>query len=830
MNRVDSEIKTQGIRSTNLPIVLTNFIGRVREMAEITQRLASSRLVTLTGAAGCGKSRLALRMAAEAGGRYTNGVHWIELARLTDPALVPQTVARALRLAEQPDHSSLEKLLDALQGKQLLMVLDNCEHLRSACAQLVETLLTETDVHILAASREPLSVMGEMLYPVAPLSLPPRTLSADDADEILQFDAIQLFVDRARAILPTFLLTQDNARAVANICHRLDGIPLAIELASARLNVLTTEQIAARLDNLFALLPSITHLAYSQHDSLRAAIDWSHDLLSEPEQVLLRRLSVFAGGCSLTTAGTVCAGEGIEREQVLDLLSSLVDKSLLVADTLQRGEARYSLLETIRQYGQENLIASGEQSVLYDRHLGCFLHLAEETAPKLRGEYQQLWLDWLEGEYDNLRAALAWSLESGRLEAGLRMGIALYQFWTIRDYVEEGLAWMERLLLAGTDESVSAVVRANALAYASFLAGFRGNSEAQIAYGSKAASLAEASGDEGKPALAWALVGQAYAARATGDYQTEFTLSQRIIQLYREIEDSHLLGVGLSTYSFTAMSLGKFDTARTMLDEALPLLRETGDRYRIAMALNFSGDLARCEQNYKEAQRAYEESISLLRGLNAVRDLASVLHNLGHTCLHRDDAERAHALFDESLTIQQSQQNTPGVAECLIGFAALAVTKDLPAAGACLLSAAVAIGGERVATTWAATRMEYEHYLGAARASLSERSFREEQAAGQTFSLVQAVDYARDIARNVTATQKALRTLDELTPREREVAVLIARGRSNGEIAAELVVSKRTVESHVSKILSKLDITNRAQIVRWGIETGLVKVNDTDRS
>jgi DNA-binding CsgD family transcriptional regulator len=325
-------------------------------------------------------------------------------------------------------------------------------------------------------------------------------------------------------------------------------------------------------------------------------------------------------------------------------------------------------------------------------------------------------------------------------------------------------------------------------------------------------------------------VGQAYAARATGDYQTEFTLSQRIIQLYREIEDSHLLGVGLSTYSFTAMSLGKFDTARTMLDEALPLLRETGDRYRIAMALNFSGDLARCEQNYKEAQRAYEESISLLRGLNAVRDLASVLHNLGHTCLHRDDAERAHALFDESLTIQQSQQNTPGVAECLIGFAALAVTKDLPAAGACLLSAAVAIGGERVATTWAATRMEYEHYLGAARASLSERSFREEQAAGQTFSLVQAVDYARDIARNVTATQKALRTLDELTPREREVAVLIARGRSNGEIAAELVVSKRTVESHVSKILSKLDITNRAQIVRWGIETGLVKVNDTDRS
>ena len=291
----------------------------------------------------------------------------------------------------------------------------------------------------------------------------------------------------------------------------------------------------------------------------------------------------------------VCAGDGVEREQVLELLSSLVNKSLVVAQTLQRGEARYSLLETIRQYAQEKLLASGEGPVIHDRHLQCFLQLTEETAPKLSGTYQHLWLDWLEGEYDNIRAALAWSLESDRIEAGLRIAIAIYQFWTIRDYVQEGLTWLERLL-ARADEAVSLVVRANALAYASFLAGFRGNTSAQMRYGREAAVLAEAAGDEGKSALAWALAGQAYAARAAGDYQTEFTLAKREIQVYRELGDPYLLGVSLSTSSFTAMSLGEFDAARAMLDEGLTLLREAGNPYRIAMALNFSGDLARCER------------------------------------------------------------------------------------------------------------------------------------------------------------------------------------------------------------------------------------------
>ena len=811
-----------------IPTVLTSFVGRTREIGEVVRLLASSRLVTLTGTAGCGKTRLALRVAAEVQSQYADGVHWVELARQADPGFVPQAIARVMHVTEQPGRPVVDVLLDAVHDKHLLLVLDNCEHVLSACSQLVETLLVATEVHILATSREPLAVTGEMRYPVPPMALPPRDLPAD---RMAQFHAIQLFVERARAILPDFALTTDNTAVIAGICRHLDGIPLAIELATARVNVLTVEQIAARIADRFDVLSAASHVTYSHHRSLHSAIEWSYDLLPPAEQITLRRLSVFAGGCSLATAEAVCADDVIEgssqveRQQVLDLLSSLVNKSLVVAQTLQPGEARYALLETIRQYAQEKLRASGEWSVIHDRNLKCFLQLTEETVPKLSGQYQHLWLDWLDREYANIRAALAWSLESDHIEAGLRIAIAIYQFWTIRDYVQEGLTWVERLL-AQADERVSAVVHAHALAYAAFLAGFRGNTRAQMEHGAEAAVLAEATGDEGKRALVWALAAQAYSARAASDYRTEFTIGQRVIQLNRELEDRYQLGLTLSIYSFSAMGLGKYDDARAMLDEGLMLLREAGDPYRIAMALNFLGDLARCEQKYAQAQRAYEESVSLLRELGAVRDLASALQNLGHTCLHLGHVERAYTLFSESLATQLAQRNTPGVAECLIGFAALAIARAWPAAGARLLAAAAATGGPRVATAWAATRIDYDHYLARARAALTETEFQAEQAAGHTFSLEQAIDYARNLPLQPAATPAIREKSDNLTARQREVAALVAEGRSNGEIADELVVSKRTVEKHIANILSSLGFTTRAQIVRWAVDTGLVTARE----
>jgi predicted ATPase/DNA-binding CsgD family transcriptional regulator len=805
--------------SPNIPIELTSFVGRKREIADVMRLIGSSRLLTLTGTAGSGKTRLALRVAAEVSDQYVDSVHWVELAQLTDPNLVPKAVAKKLNVAERPDRPLVDGILDALHGKKLLLVLDNCEHMVNACARLVETLITLPDISILTTSREALGAPGEIIYPLSPMAAPPVSLSMDD---VVQFDAMQLYIERARAIVPRFTLTPENIGLVASVCRQLDGIPLAIELASARINVLTVEQIDARLNDRFKLLGEAVHVTSSHHRSLRAALDWSYDLLISPEQAVLRRLSVFAGGCSLATAEAVCTGEGVEREQVLDLLASLISKSLVVAQTLQQGEARYSLLETIRQYAHEKLISSSEWSAIRDRHLQCFIQLTEETLPKLSSPYQQLWLNWLESEYDNIRATLTWAVGGDRIEDGLRIAVAIYQFWTIRDYAEEGLMWLERLL-AQANGRIAPVVHANALAYAVFLAGFRGNTSAQIKYGGKAALLAEALGDEEREALRWALAAQAYAAQAAGDNQTQYSINNRVIQLDRELEDIYQLGLILSLNSFTALSLGKYDEAHVMLDEALPLLREVGNPYRIAMALNFLGDLRRCEQNYSGAQTAYEESISYLRQLDAPRDLASALQNLGHTCLHRDDVARAHALFSEDMNIQLAQHNTPGISECLIGFAALAIEHDLPVAGARLLSAAVAIGGQRIVSTWAATKMEYEHYLSLVRARLTEREFQAEQVAGQLFTLEQAVEYAQHLSLKTAASHTARQSPGALTSRELEIAALIALGKSNGEIADELVVSKRTIEKHIAHIIIKLGVKNRAQIVRWAIETGLVK-------
>ena len=812
----------------------TSFVGRQREVEEVAHLVASSRLVTLTGAAGCGKTRLALRVAQQmakgeaAGADFADGTSWVELARLEEPALVAQAVARALGVAEQAERPAVEGVLEALEDREVLLVLDNCEHLLSACVQLTKKVLGETAASVLATSREPLNVTGERLYPVPPLTVPPASLPDGEVDGLAQFEAVQLFAERARAIRPAFNLTADNASAIADICRRLDGIPLAIELASARLNVLTAEQIAERLDDQFALLSPAGHVTTSHHETLRAAIRWSHDLLSEAEQILLRRLSVFAGGCSLNTVERVCAGEGVEPGQMVELLSSLVRKSLVIADTLQRSEARYTLLEPIRQYAGEKLEAAGERPAMRDRHLQCFVELAEETEPKLKGQYQQLWLEWLEGEYDNVRAALGWALESGRVEEGLRMSVALYQFWTIRDYVEEGLAWLERLL-AQADEGIAAGVRANALAYATFLAGFRGNTAARIAHGHEAAALVESLREEDKSALAWALAAQGFGARAAGDYDTEFAIGQELIDLHRELGQTYQLGLALSLYTVPAMAIGEYDAAREMLDEGLPLLRDMGDPYRIAMALNYSGDLARCEGEYARAQGAYEESLSLLQEIDAVRDRASVLHNLGHACLHLGEDEQARALFRESVALHEEQGNRPGMSECLIGFAGLALTGGLPTAGAHLLAAAEALGGQHVTSEWAATRLEYERYREQAHEALTQKEFEREWAAGRTLSLEQAVAFAEEVAQKAAVAQETREEWDKLTPREQEVAALIARARSNDEIADELVISKRTVETHISNIRSKLGFTKRTQIVRWALDAGLVTTRDRER-
>jgi predicted ATPase/DNA-binding CsgD family transcriptional regulator len=815
---------------TNLPLQLTSFVGREREIADVKRLLFSAHLITLTGAGGSGKTRLALQIADTVSENFADGVWLVDLAPLHDPALVPQLVMQALGLRPIADQPLLETLQSFVRSNQLLLILDNCEHLREACAQLAQELLcNQPELRILATSRESLAIVGETIYPVSGLAWPSVDAELKDSpQDLMQYDAVRLFVERARAISPNFSLTSENARSTVEVCRRLDGLPLALELASTHVNVLTVQEITARLNDRLALLISGQRAGLGpRHHTMRAAIDWSYELLPGDEQMLLRRLGVFQAGCTLDTATAICTGDGIVAEHTLERISSLESKSLVMADTIGRTHARYRLLETIREYALEKLEAAGETARLRDRHLDLFLARTEEAAPKLNEAYQQLWLNWLEGEHDDLRAALAWSLESGRIEAGLRIAIALVRFWEIRGYVREGLVWFERLL-ARADEEISLVVRANALAYASFLAMFLGDDSTTMAYGRKAVALAEAAGEEGSGVLAIALASLASGARAAGDYHTAFTLEEQAIQLLRESPGQpFFLGMALLGHGGVALELGDYETARASLDESLGIAREAGDSFRIAHALNALGDLARCEQKYQEAQTAYENSVTLLREVGAQHDLASVLHNLGHTCLHLGDVERAHALFCESIAAHQALQNVPGMAECLVGFAAIALLRGLPAAGARLLGAAVALGGQRTAaaSVWHVTRMEYEHNLDLARAKLTDTEFQAEQKAGRAMSPEQAVDYAQNLPLKPgiepTTVRARTETPDGLTVRERQIAALIGQGKTNGEIAAELVLSKRTVETHVSNILSKLGLTSRGHIMRWAIDRGL---------
>lgn len=802
--------------SSNLPVRLTTFIGREQELAEVKRLVAMSRLMTLTGTAGCGKSRLALHVAGDVSSQYQDGVYWVELARLTDATLVVQAVARAVNVVEQPGRSLIDGLLAVLGDKHLLLVLDNCEHLLSACAQLVESLLTLPDLHILTTSRTPIGVTGEMLYPVLPLALPPVTLLSN---ELHQYDAIRLFVDRARATLPKFELTPENAPIVATICHHLDGIPLAIELASARVNVLTVSEIAARLNDRFALLAAATHLIHSHHRTLHAALDWSYDLLSPQERILLQRLAVFAGGFTLETAESVCVGGAIERGQLLDLLSSLVDKSLVMAETLIGTQARYRLLESIHEYAQEKLRASGETALLRDRHLALFVTHAEEIEPKLRSAYEQLWANWLESELANLRAALQWSLESGRIAAGLRLANAISEFWWFYGYQSEGRAWFERLL-AEANEDVPLLLRAQASSIVTHFSWQMGDHDASEAQAKAAIALTEAAGEEGNFFYAFAMMSLANNLRVKGEYEAAFDMGQQSVELMRKV--GYGLAEPLSIQGINAIALGEYELGRNLLTEALSSIREQGNTHRVASILKILGDLARAEGDYADAQSLYEESLSIYRELDTPSDMASVLCSLAHTKLHLGKSERGYEFLNESLSLQRAAGNERGKAECLLGFGALAIGRGLPVQGVRLLTAAVTWAAESLLNTYPGERVTYEKSLAAAQTALTERAFTEAQREGRTLTIEQAIELALSMPLSADATQaENHERVHPLTPREREVAALIAQGRSNGEIAAELVLSKRTVEKHIANILGKLTLTNRSQIVRWAIENGL---------
>jgi predicted ATPase/DNA-binding CsgD family transcriptional regulator len=763
------------------PPELTSFVGRERETSELAALLAGgTRLLTLTGPGGTGKTRLALEAAAEVVERFEDGVWWVELAPISTPDLVPQAVAQVLNVFEGPGRSLTEALADDLRELEIMLVLDNCEHLIDACARLAEALLHACPtLRILATSRELLGIAGERNFPVPPLSLPEaERLSA--FENPAGYEAIRLFVDRAQAVVPGFELTEHNAPAVANLCRRLDGIPLAIELAAARVKALTVEQISSRLEGSFALLTGGSRTAMARQRTLRAAIDWSHDLLSEEEKILFRRLSVCSGGFTLDAAEAICAGEDIEPEEVLDLLSGLMAKSLLIVEE-RDGTARYRLLEIVGQYGREKLEDSGETELVRERHARFYLALAEAAETELRE--QEAWLRRLETEHANFRAALSWALDrpegqtEGRAELGLRLAASLAQgrFW--KAYGQgEGRRWLERGLVE-IGASANKSVRAKALSQAGYLA----------------------------------------------IYQRSATLAGESMALYKELGDEKGIATSLFHLGQMAVHRGDQELARALRLEAEDLRKVLVDRQSVGLLILFSGMVYQQDGDLDRAEALYEEGLALNRQLGDLRGTAMCLNGLGVSALERVDTERAAAFYEEDIRMLRQLKDKTGTAYGLRGMACVAALRGDAARAARLWGAAEALG-ESIGlplSSFDRSHPDYEARLDTVRSRLNdEAAWQAARAEGRAMTTEEAIEYALDVRQAALETTHDSSRSSLLSAREAEILALVAQGLTNPQIARRLYLSPRTVGQHLRSVYRKLGVSSRAAAVREASRRG----------
>ncbi|HEX6270837.1 MAG TPA: tetratricopeptide repeat protein [Anaerolineales bacterium] len=656
----------------NLPAQLTSFVGRNKEVEQIKKHLGQCRLVTLTGAGGIGKTRLSIQTASEMLNDFPNGAWLVELAPLSDPALVTQAVVNTLGLIEQAGRSPISVLTDFLQTKRALLILDNCEHLTQACAKLGESLLHSCpDLRILATSREALGISGEITYLIPPLTLPDPIEEREGA--LIHYEAVELFVERAQTALPGFSITRDNAPVITQICQHLDGIPLAIELAAARVRLLSVEEIAARLDDRFRLLTGGARTALPRHQTLQALIDWSYDILSESERVLFRRLSVFAGGWTLEAAERVAGGEwqvesgtspsthNLPPEDILDLLTQLVNKSLVIAERRQGPETRYDMLETIRQYAREKSWQAGEGESLRRRHLAYYVDLAERAEPHLRAPDMVMWLDRLEAEHDNIRSALEWALE-GDIEAELRLASALLWFWHIRGHKNEGIEWLERALsieaMDRDDQPMTpsrTMIRGKALNASGSLMVMNHEFAKAPARLEESLTLFKELGPTGKRGMAHALL-RLGSSLPTGDIRAGSLLEQSLA-LFRELRDKFGIAECLMLLAGQVASLAEKDDdysqAILFTEEQLALRKEIGDQDGAAVALSILGDLVLSQGDYQKATMLYEEALA---GFRAVRNSGAVslsLIGFGDIFFWRGDYERAAQIYEAALSLAQ---------------------------------------------------------------------------------------------------------------------------------------------------------------------------------
>lgn len=800
----------------NLPLQLTSFIGREHEIAEVKKTLGATRLLTLTGPGGSGKTRLSLAVAALLFDEYPDGIWLVELASLTEPDVIPQAIVSTLGLRGVPGKSLVDTIISSLKAKRMLLLLDNCEHLINACAQLAHTLLLSCpDLRILATSREPLHIAGEVTWLVPTLFLPDlRHLPA--LDGLAQVEAVRLFVDRAKNILPDFYLSEQNALAIARICCRLEGIPLAIELAAARMSILSAEEIASRLEDGFRLLVSRDRTVPSRHQTLHAALDWSYKLLPVKEQVLFRRLSVFAGGASLEAMEKICSDTGAEEksagdnsarvstydiqpEEILDLLDELVDKSLVQVEREQQQGRRYRLLEPVRQYSLEKFDVSGEEASVRGRHLIWYLDLAEQANRKIIGTNPKSWVDRIEQDYPNLRAAFDWSLaHPARVADGYRLVGSLAQFWQLRGYFSEGLTWLDKVL--SKSEGVPGPLRANTLYYAGFI------------------------------------------ALHSGEVARARNYLERSLQYWQEQGDRQEAGWQKIFLGFAVEQDGDAEQAQTLGEEALAVLREVEEHWGTSCALFLLSDLAFLRGDYSTAGNYLEESLSICQQYGYSMGADRRLTRMGHLFLALGEPERTASFLDEGLRLGYEVGDQWGMAMAFAAKAALAIAQDQPERAARLLGITQALLDAFATHLWHVDRIQYDQNICMVKDRLGESAFTaiwDEGVSLVMSDLDGAVEFAlagpdpRVLSRSSASQEPGSPTSTSfvaegrdfagLTRRELEVAALIGRGMSNPEIASELFVGLRTVEAHVTHLLKKLGFNSRTQVAGWAVQKGLAR-------
>jgi predicted ATPase/DNA-binding CsgD family transcriptional regulator len=762
--------------TVQLPQPPTPLIGREREIAAVVDRLARGdvRLISLTGPGGVGKTRLAIRVAAELEKSFRDGVAFVPLASVTDASLVPSAIAQTLQVREGSNTPFVEALATALHDRQMLLLLDNFEHLLAAGTVIAELLATASGLSILITSRARLGLLAEHEFPVGPLPVPDLT-AALEKERVRHSDAVRLFVTRAQALRPDFTLTSENAAAVASICVRLDGLPLAIELAAARISHLPPAALLARLDRRLPLLTGGPRDQPARLQTMRDAIGWSYGLLSPQEQALFRALSVFAGGFTLEAAESVRnAGGG--GTSVLDLIASLVGQSLVQQIAEVGGEPRYTMLETIREYGWDELIAAGEVEEARRRHAKYFLDFAAFHAARLGGRQMAESLAWLSAELPNLRAALTLTLEQGDAKTVLRLAAALYPFWSYRGHFSEGRRWLEAALAAGSAGPIS---RSDGLLAITGLAALQGDNSLAKAVGEEALALAREEGYAFGEFRALYLLG--IAAEWRGDIELAATHFRETLRLRDQVMEAHWIARSLMSLADLLQVQGDLDQSYALAEEALAMARQVGHAWTEAEALGVLTHVAVEQGDYAAAVRLCRETLDVSQTLGDQRGVAGVLGALAGLFLAAGQPRRATHLLAAARTLADSIG---------LGFIAHHVYAEQVRATAC--------------------------------GRLTEQAFADAWAEGRALPPEQAIaDALEEANRIVRKAEEESRKQFDLTSRELEVLRLIALGHSDREIGEALFISHRTANAHVGHIFAKLGIHTRAEAAAEAVRRGL---------